>query len=315
LFPPNVTGRAQLTRSDGTRIDLTRSNLNDVGPGTSVNTEKSSFVRISTPKTTLTNSHSVVGENSSLSWLDPRPYLPWLKLPYASLGNVERLLLQPNFGKLLLNWMETDASQEALLVLPAGLIGVAAADETRRWLARVKGTMLLVEANENRTTAAITVLEDPTKPGSVELWRSDDTGKVIEIHSGERVILKTGQPPTKMTVNFAPGLTQQIQDPFNVLHRWWTLPPASDESLTALETPSMGSKLSTGMTAAGSPPPQNAFCSECGQALPKPNSKFCTKCGAAQGNAGDVGKCRKCGEPLRPGKKFCMKCGTPTGQS
>jgi hypothetical protein len=281
MLRPNVAGNATLTTPNGNRTQLTNRTVNQITRGSTVQTGNHSFVRMQTPQGS--NSQTTIGENSSLSWLDPTTYMPWLRFPPEwQYPNIERLLLEHNFGKLLFNWMETDAAKEALLILPAGLMGLAASAATSRWLARVKGTMLLLEATKDGTSAAITVLEDPAKPGSVELWRSDETGKVIEIRSGERVILKTGQPPTKMSVDLAGGLVQQIQDPFNVLHKWWTLPPASNESLTAVETPSISPKPSIGTNVGDVLPGQNAFCIECGQPLPKPNAKFCTKCGAAQ---------------------------------
>jgi len=279
-LPPNVTGNATLTGVNGTRTQLTNTNLSQVGPGTTVETGNNSFVRVQTPKATTANSHSVIGLDSNLSWLDPnlQPSFPWLRIPGLSqIFNMERLLLQLNFGKLMLNWMKTGAAQEALIILPVGLVAAAATAAMSRWLARVKGTMVLVEGTKDGTAAAITVLEgDKGEQSSVELWRSDDL-KVIEIHSGERVILKTGLPAAKTSVDLAKGLAQQVQDPFNLMHRWWTMPPATNDSLAALETPSADTKLSTG-----------------GE-----KQKFCTNCG----------------EPIRPEKKFCMKCGTPANGS
>lgn len=298
LPPPggNVTGNATVTGPGGGTTQLTNANLNQVGPGSTVETGPGSFVKAPTPQGS--NSQSVIGQDSRVSWLDPDPNnpIPWLRFPGLSqIYNLGSLLLRLDFGKLLLSWVQATATQEAVIILPASLIGATAGAAVSRWLARIKGTMVLVEATKDGTSAAITVLEDASKPGSVELWRSDETGKVIEVHSGERVILKTGLPPANISVNLTPGLAQKIQDPFNLVHRWWALPPASDEALIAL----------------GSSQLQNAFCRKCGHQLPKTTSQFCTNCGAEQGNASSAGKCTNCGEPLRPGKKFCIKCGTP----
>jgi len=314
-LPPNVTGNATLTQPNGNRTQLTNRTVNQITRGSKIETGNRSFIRMQTPQGS--NSQTTIGENSSLSWLDQslKASIPWLRLPGLSqIHNLGSVLLRLDFGKLLVNWVESPVAQEAVIALPIRLIGVGASEAMDRWLARVKGTMLLVEANRDGTAAAITVLEDAARASSVELWRSDELGKVIEIHGGERVILKAGQCPTKMSGNLVPGLLQQVEDPFNVLHRWWTLPPASDESITALGPPSIGGpRLSSGTTGRVSSQPQNVFCSECGQRLPSPNSKFCTKCGAEQANANAADKCAHCGEPLRPGKKFCAKCGTPRG--
>jgi hypothetical protein len=212
-----------------------------------------------------------------VGWLDPNPKtpIPWLRFPGLSqIYNLGSLLLRLDFGKLLLNWMELGAAQEAVIILPASLIGAAAAATTSRWLARIKGTMVLVEAVQDGTAAAITVLEgEGSKESSAELWRSDDL-KVIEIHAGERVILKAGRRPTKINVDLAKGLRQQIQDPFNILHKWWTLPPISDETNAALTTPL---QTSSGTTAGE----KTTFCTNCGREIPD-TVKFCTYCGGQQ---------------------------------
>jgi len=275
VLPPNVTGNATLTGTNGTQTQLTTENLNQVGPGTTVDTGPQSFVRVQTP--IPSNSQSVIGQDSRVGWLDPNPKtpIPWLRFPGLSqIYNLGSLLLRLDFGKLLLNWMELGAAQEAVIILPASLIGAAAAATTSRWLARIKGTMVLVEAVQDGTAAAITVLEgEGSKESSAELWRSDDL-KVIEIHAGERVILKAGRRPTKINVDLAKGLRQQIQDPFNILHKWWTLPPISDETNAALTTPL---QTSSGTTAGE----KTTFCTNCGREIPD-TVKFCTYCGGQQ---------------------------------
>ncbi|MGA8857600.1 MAG: hypothetical protein WB643_10600 [Candidatus Bathyarchaeia archaeon] len=236
--PPggNVTGNATLTGRNGGQTQLTGGNLNQVGPGTTVTTGGNSFVRVPTPQGS--DSQSVIGQNSSLGWLDTalRTPIPWLRFPGLSqIYNAGSVLLRLDFGKLLIHWVESAASQEAVVALPAGLIGAATSAAMGRWLARVKGTMLLVEATKDGTAAAVTVLEEEGVEGSVELWRSDDLNKIIEVHPGERVILKAGRRPAKTKIKMAKGLAQQIQDPFGILHKYWTLPPLSDETDAALE--------------------------------------------------------------------------------
>lgn len=273
LLPPNVTGNATLTGPNGTQTPLTAGNLNQVGPGTTVDTGPQSFVRVATPA--ASNSQSVIGQQSRVSWLDPNPKtpIPWLKFPGLSqIYNAGSLLLRVDFGKMLLSWAERAATQEAVIILPASLIGAATSAAMSRWLARVRGTMVLIEAVQDGTAAAITVLEgDESKASSAELWRSDDLNKVIQVRAGERVVLQTGRHPTKTTVDLAKGLTRQLQDPFGTLHKWWKLPSMSDETNAAL-------------TVLG---PEGPVANDC------PN----------------------CGEPIRPGKKFCMKCGTRKNQT
>jgi hypothetical protein len=314
--PPgaNVTGNAQLTTANGNQMQLTNSNLGNVGPGTTVETGNSSFVRVPTPQGS--NSQSVIGQDSSVSWLDLnfKTPIPWLRFPgVTQIYNLGSLLLRLDFGKLLLNWMESAASQEAVIILPAGLIGAAASAAMSRWLARVKGTMVLVEAAQDGTAAAITVLEG--KESSVELWRSDDLNRVIEIHPGERVILKTDLPYAKMRVDVAKGLAQQLQDPFGLLHKLWTIPPMSDETNAALATPV---QASSGTTTSE----KISACPNCGMKIPS-DLKFCTHCGKklepaekqeqnrALEPSSKEGKvpCTSCGRDISPNLKFCTYCG------
>ncbi|MGA8856321.1 MAG: PKD domain-containing protein, partial [Candidatus Bathyarchaeia archaeon] len=87
LPPPpggNVTGNATLTGPNGAQTQLTGGNLNQVGPGTTVQTTGGSFVRVPTPQGS--NSQSVIGQDSRVSWLDPNflTQIPWLRFPGLS---------------------------------------------------------------------------------------------------------------------------------------------------------------------------------------------------------------------------------------
>lgn len=272
-LPPNATGPATATGPDGAQTPLNAGNLSQVGPGTTIDTGLHSFVRVPTPK--ASSSQSTIGQNSRVGWLDPNPNtpIPWLRFPGLSqIYNLGSLLLRLDFGKLLLSWVQAAAAQEAVIILPASLIGAAASAAMSRWLARIKGTMVLVEATDDGTAAAITVLQgEEDKESSVELWRSDDLNKVIEVHAGERVILKAGRRPSKVSVGLAKSLTQQIQDPFGTLHKWWTLPPMSEETSDALKTPS---QIPSGPTTGD----KISFCTNCGRNIPS-DLKFCTYCG------------------------------------
>ncbi len=275
LPPPggNVAGNATVTGPGGGTTQLTNANLNQVGPGSTVETGPGSFVKAPTPQGS--NSQSVIGQNSRVSWLDPnfKTQIPWLRFPGLSqIYNLGSLLLRLDFGKLLLSWVQAAATQEAVIILPASLIGAATSAAMSRWLARIKGTMVLVEAAQDGTSAAITVLEgEAGKESSVELWRSDDLNKVIEIHPGERVILNAGRRPTKTSVDLAKGLTQQIQDPFRILQKWWTIPPMSNETNAALKT--------SGQSSSGTiPGEKTSVCTNCGMKIPS-DTKFCSHCG------------------------------------
>ena len=271
-FPPNATGNNTLTRPDGTQTQLTQGNLSQVGPGTTVDTGPQSFVRVPTPA--ASNSQSVIGQSSRVSWLDPNPKtpIPWLKFPGLSqIYNQGSLLLRLDFGKMLLSWAERAATQKAVIILPAGLIGAATSAAMSRWLARIKGTMVLIEAIQDGTAAAITVLEEGGKASSAELWRSDDVSKVLEIHPGKRVIVQTGRRPTKTKVDLAKGLAPQLQDPFGTLHKFWSVPPLSDETQAALKEPVQ--------TPSDTTTDENTIaCPKCGTTMPS-NLKFCTRCG------------------------------------
>ena len=272
----NVRGNATATQTNGTRTQLNTNNLNQVRPGSSIETQNNSYVRLQTPLSS--RSETTIGENSSVEWLDPalRSAISWLKLPGpAQIYNIERTLLRLDFGKLLLNWVEPAAEKEALIILPAGLISTAASAAVSRWLARVKGTMVLVEAVPGGSSAAITVLEgdDPSKPSSVELWRSDDL-KVIQINPGERVILTTDQAPTKASLKLAKGLTWDIEDPFRLLHKYWTLPPMSPETNDAL----IGTSPKPGE---GTTDEAIQYCTNCSRKIPR-GVKFCPYCAAEQ---------------------------------
>jgi PKD repeat protein len=273
-LPPNVTGNATHTDPNGKQTPLTNRTVSQVGPGSTVETSNHTFVRIQTPQ--VSNSQTTIGQDSRVCWLDPSigAPIPWMRLPgAATIYNVERLILQLDFGKFLLDWVEPAVQREALIILPTGLISAIASAEITRWLARVKGTKVLVEAAQGGTGAAITVLEgdDPGKSGTVELWRSDDL-KVIEVHAGERIILQTDRPPSKMSVSMAKGLTQQIEDPFSLLHRYWTLPPMSDETTAALtEVP----------TTTGGTTTEESYCTNCGRKI-RNTVKFCPHCGEEQ---------------------------------
>jgi hypothetical protein len=272
----NVTGNATVTKSGGGRTPLTKSNLPQVGPGSSIETQKASFVRLQTPLGS--RSETTIGENSVVGWLDStlRQAISWLRVPGpGEIYNLERTLLRLDFGKFLLNWVEPAAEKEALIILPAGLITAGASEGARRWLARVKGTMVLFEAVPDGTGAAITVLEgdDPTKPSSVELWRSDDL-KVIQINPGERVIITTDHPPTRSGLKLAKGVTWDIEDPFRVLHKYWSLPPMSPGTTAALT----GEPRESDHT----PTPQETqFCTNCAKQIPR-GVKYCPYCAAEQ---------------------------------
>ena len=271
-----VRGNATSTQTNGTRLQLTNGNLNQIGPGSSIETQNNSFVRLQTPLGA--RSETTIGENSIVEWIDQslKSAFSWLKLPEpAQIYNIERLLLRIDFGKFLLNWIEPAAEKEAVIILPAGLMATGAAEAGRRWLARVKGTMVLVEAARTGTAAAITVLEgdDPTKPSSVELWRSDDL-KVIQIQPGERVILTTDQAPTKTTLKLPKGLTWDIEDPFRLLHRYWTVPPMSPETTSILTGTTPKPDETTNQQ-------QTQYCANCGRQIPG-GVRFCPYCAAEQ---------------------------------
>ena len=276
-FPPggggNVTGNATQTQPNGKTTQLTNKNVNKISRGSTVETDNNSYVRMSTPQGS--NSHTIVGQGSKIGWLDPNgtPQIPWLRFPgFSQIYDTGSVLLRLDYGKLLINWVESPAAQEAVIALPVGLIGVGAAAAMNRWLARIKGTMVLVEANQNGTAAAITVLDsnDTARQSSVEIWRSDEQ-KLIQIQAGERLILRTGYPPAKVKVNTPPGLGAQIDDPFGAFHKWWALAPMSDETIGAL------SGATQGFTGA-STDEGNVFCAQCGTKLPA-TARFCTKCG------------------------------------
>ena len=235
--PPNITGTATVTGKNGIQTQLKSGNLNQVGPGTTVETAPKSLVRVQTPN--VSNSNSIIGQDSRVSWLDPtaKTKIPWLRFP-ASLQNLDvNSLARLDFGKLMLNWMGPSAAQAAVVILPASLIGLGASAAMSRWLARVKGNHVLFEAAPDGTAAAITVLAGETgNEGGVELWRSDDTSKVIEVRTGERVVLRTGENPTETKVDLTKDFTSQLQDPFGTMPRWWKLPPMSGDTNALLTT-------------------------------------------------------------------------------
>ncbi len=304
-----------------------------------------------------------MGPNSQLGWLDPKWLdlaaglaVPWLRLPeveqlkeIAKAGikgfekadkGVENTLVAG--GKMLLNWQEKGTNASILLPKDPA--------EAANWVARVKGTRLLIEAARDGSATAITILEDYGKTSTVEVFKTDAPHRTIKVHGGEQVLLRAGKAnlPVKVAVDPRIGI-----DPFGVLRKWWSLQPATVESLAALKPevttqtagvecpvcrrviqPNLkfctycGTKLATpeeNQVSEPEPPRQDTVvCPSCGRIV-QPDKKFCIYCGTKIGppkkqlpeKRGKDGaeNCAKCGEPIRAGKKFCIKCGTPVGRS
>jgi len=158
----------------------------------------------------------------------PPSSVPWLRLPEASqVAKMENLhAFRMDSGKLMLNWTETAARKEAILALPElGSWGAAlAAPAAKRWLAHVKGTLLLAEGTAEGS--AVEVIK-----GDVEVWNSGDPENILTIHAGELLVMKPSRQPEKITLELDSDLIEALDVKTG---RWWSLPPMDDRSLAAL---------------------------------------------------------------------------------